>query len=497
MILAALLAGAAFSESAGRLECQTLAKGAADMGAEWREVPGSRLAPGAKGGAGDGAGFCRIHGILRPQVGSRIGFELWLPERHKWNGRFQMLGNGGYSSALPLEAMRQALARGNAVAATDTGHEGEDPDFAIGRPQAIVDWGWRAVHATAVAAKTLVARFYGRTAHHSYFNGCSTGGQQAMSEAQRFPEDFDGIVAGAPGSDRVRLNAAFLWQFLANHRYGEDRAPILSPNDLRLLTDYAKAQCGKVDQGVAGGIAIGDPLSCKVDPAALLCRPGQTSACLTAEKVAAARKMYEGAPHPRTGKPVTFPWLPGSEMGWAVYWADPAKPDQPARVNFWRIWAGKGSAWNWWRFSFARDLPAAQRRLSDTVDATSPDLSEFRARGGKLLQYHGLADPVVSPLDTLAYRRSMIATTDPVGFHRWYRLFLIPGMGHCQGGDGFSTFDAQSAIEAWVEQGQAPDHLEATSASGATRGLCPYPQRAVYRGGDPKRADSHICQLDQ
>jgi feruloyl esterase len=166
---------------------------------------------------------CHVTGELRPAAESRIGFELWLPTAAAWTGRLVMLGNGGYSSSVPLAAMMRELGRGSAVVATDTGHQGDDPDFARGRPQAIIDWGWRAVHLSAVAARTLATHFYGRAPHHRYFNGCSTGGHQALMEAQRFPRDFDGIVAGAPGAARVRLNAGFLWQYLSNHPRGRWR----------------------------------------------------------------------------------------------------------------------------------------------------------------------------------------------------------------------------------------------------------------------------------
>ncbi|WP_232491777.1 tannase/feruloyl esterase family alpha/beta hydrolase [Novosphingobium kaempferiae] len=434
---------------------------------------------------------CRVDGVLRPVTGSRIGYVLLLPLRDAWSGRFQMLGNGGYSSRLPTAAMTRALARGSAVIATDTGHDGDDPDFAIGKPEAIVDWGWRAVHLTAQAGKALSARFYGKPAHHSYFDGCSTGGHQGMMEAQRFPTDFDGIIAGAPGADRVRLNAAFLWQFLSNHARGENTAPLLAPSDLALLEANSRSQCGKANGRAAGGLAtdawIVDPLSCHPDLTRLACRPGGKSACLSPAKLGAARAMYRGAPDG-----LTFPWLPGSEAGWNHYWADPADPTRPMRVNFWRVWAFGAPDWNWWSFDYGRDLAEAQAKLSPVMDATDPDLSRFRAHGGKLLQYHGLADPVVSPLDTLAKRQAMIAHTgDP---QVWYRLFLVPGMNHCTGGGGFTRFDAQDAIERWVERDRAPEALVAQDDAGRTRPLCPYPQRAVLTGRDTGIAQSYTCK---
>lgn len=441
-------------------------------------------------------GYCRATGVLQPVAGSRIGFELWLPERARWTGRFQMLGNGGYSSALPLAQMAAALARGSAVVATDTGHHGDDPDFARGHREAIVDWGWRAVHLSAVSAKALTARYYGHAARHSYFNGCSTGGHQAMMEAQRFPADFDGIVAGAPGADRVRLNAAFLWQYLSNHPRGDDRAAILDQNDLSLLHDAVLARCstanGARDGGLDAGRWLDDPLACRPRPEALTCRAGGPQACLTPAKVRTAKAMYAGVVNAH-GARLTFPWLPGSEPGWSAYWADPRQPTQPARVNFWRDWAFADPKWDWWTFDYGRDLPRAMAHLSPIIDATDPDLRPFRARGGRLLQYHGLADPVVSPLDTLAYRGAMLATTGSGDAQSWYRLFLVPGMGHCGGGPGLTDFDAQGAVERWVEQNVQPDTLVARGVGGTTRPLCPYPARAVYHRRDPTSAASFTC----
>ncbi|SOB86381.1 feruloyl esterase [Sphingomonas guangdongensis] len=457
---------------------------------------GTRVPTGPSGGAVSLSGFCRVEGVLRPVAGSRIGYQLWLPAPGKWTGRFQMFGNGGYSAELPLGQMAAAVARGSAAIATDTGHSGDDPDFARGAPEAIVDWGWRGVHLSAVEGQRLTARYYGRAARYRYFAGCSTGGHQAMMEAQRFPDDFDGIVAGAPGANRVTLNAAFLWQFVTNNPT-PGRPPLLDASDLKLLQDHALATCHTANGAAAGGLAadgwLNDPLGCRPDPAALLCRPGGTGDCLTAAQVQAAAAMYRGATDPRTGKRVTLPWLPGSEAGWAAYWADPRQPDQPARANFWRLWTGYGDRWQPSKFDWGRDLAAARTRLGPVIDAVDPDLDGFRRRGGRLLQYHGLADPVVSPLDTIAYRDAVARRTPKLS--AWNRLFLVPGMGHCAGGPGFWRFDAQTAIERWVEQGQAPDRLVAGQAAGtATRPLCPYPQRARFRAGPTDAADSFVCE---
>jgi len=444
--------------------------------------------------------YCRVTGIVRPVRGSEIGFEGWLPLPGNWTGRLQMFGNGGYSSAMPIGQMAQGLARGSVVVATDTGHKGDDPDFAAGHEQAIADWGYRAVHQTVVQAKRLALRFYGRAATHAYFHGCSTGGQQALMEAQRFPNDFDGIIAGAPGADRVRLNAAFLWQFLSNHRPGDNLHPILGQRDLALLQRASFLACRDSNGSSAGGDRadawLNDPTQCRFDPATLACPNTLEHGCLSPEQVKAAQRMYVGASD-RNHRIVTTPWLPGSEKGWAAYWADPRDPAQPARANFWRTWVFSNPQWDWWQFSYDRDLPAVMRKLGPLIDATNPDLRRFDRRGGKLLQYHGLADPVVSPLDSIRYFGRVEAGSGAGSTADWYRLFLVPGMGHCAGGEGFWRFDAQAAIETWVETGAPPLSIQAAGASGRdSRPLCPYPAKAMAAGPGPGGQSYHCVMPD-
>jgi feruloyl esterase len=406
---------------------------------------------------------CAVTGHLHPVPGSDIGFVLWLPQG--WNGRFQMFGNGGYSSTLPLAQMRAALAKGYAVAATDTGHDGDDPAFARGHPQAIADWAWRAVHETAIAAQRLTRAYYGRRPTWRYFWGCSTGGQQALSEAQRFPADFDGIVAGAPGYDRIRLNAGFLWMFLQNHHPGDNAHPILAQAQLDLLAAASQKACG------SGEPWLDDPLACRFDPAVLHCRDARHDACLTADQVAAAAAIYRGA-QDEAGHRAFFGWAPGTERQWSIYWADPRDASQPIRANFWRDWVFHDPQWNWWRFSFGRDLAAARQGLSTTIDADSADLSRFAARGGKLLHWHGLADPVVPVADSLAYQSRVSHRVGDAA--RFYRLFLIPGVGHCGGGPGPDQIATQDAIEAWVERDEAPKTLSAHQKSGRIFAVAPH-----------------------
>ncbi|USQ98233.1 tannase/feruloyl esterase family alpha/beta hydrolase [Caulobacter sp. RL271] len=456
---------------------------------------------------------CRIVGRSEPREGSRIGFEVWTP-RAAWNGRILMLGNGGYSSALPLGPMKHFAALGYVVVATDTGHDGDGPDFARERPQAIADWAEHAVHESVVRAKAITAAYYGRPAAHAYFQGCSTGGHQALTEVQRHPDDFDGVVAGAPGANRTRLNIGFLWQFVQNHTRDADPRLILPASKLPMIRDAALAACrGRNGDPDVGGLPsdpyLNAPLACGFDPVALRCPDQDRPDCLTQDHVAALKAMYAGARDPRTGAQLYVGWPRGSEAsaggfgGWNLYWADPAKPSEPARSDFWRDWAGFGSAWDWRTFDFDRDATRALARLSKTIDAVDPDLEVFRRRGGKLIQWHGAADPVVPFEDSIAYYQRAAADQAKRGHEAetFYRLFLAPGVEHCQGGLGPAPIDLQTRIEAWVEQDVPPARLEARRATGGVAGvgfgrpLCPFPQVAVHDGvGPPDRAESFQCR---
>jgi feruloyl esterase len=447
--------------------------------------------------------FCKITGTIQPIAGSHIGFELWLPAG-AWNGKFEMVGNGGYSSSIDTRAMAALLAKGYAVAATDTGHQGDDPSFAEGHPEAIDDWAWRAVHVTATTAKAIATAFYGRAPAHSYFSGCSTGGQQALMEAQRFPADFDGIIAGDPGNDRTRLNLGFLWMFEKTHM--PDGRPILTADTLRLVNEAVLKACAGKDGGAPGDRFLTNPFACTFDPQSLRCAGADAPGCLSDAQVAAVAAVYAGARNPRTGAPLYYGWIRGSEAGegyvkalpgWSLYWADPQHPAQPARLSFWRDWVFHEAGWSAERFDFDHDADRLATELAPRIDAVNPDLSAFQAAGGKLIQYHGLADPVVPPMQSLAYARAVTARTPHAA--RFYRLYLVPGMLHCGGGEGPAVVDVQTALEAWVEQARAPQDLLGTKyADGRPvlqRPICAWPKQAVYRGGDATQAASFACRL--
>jgi len=331
----------------------------------------------------DMSAFCRVHGTATPVAGSKIGFELWLPES-EWNGKLEMFGNGGYSSKIAFASLGEQLKRGYSVVGTDTGHTGEDPDFAIGHPEAIVDWGHRAVHETVVAAKSIIAARFGQIARHAYFSGCSTGGHQAFMEAQRYPTDFDGIIAGDPGHNRTHLNAGFLWQFVANHTTTPGATPIVPPAKLAAVSAAAIKACRGRDGGLATDNFLTDPEVCDFKPKDILCKAGDQPDCLTEAEASALEAMYRGARDPVTGEAIYYAWPKGSENsghvikslpGWSLYWADPSHPEKPARSNFWKVWAFDDPEWNWKSFDFDRGMKAVDDKLAATINAMSPDLS--------------------------------------------------------------------------------------------------------------------------
>lgn len=452
------------------------------------------FSPGRPGGRGGGAprpfpAFCRVEAVARPVADSEIHVEIWLPESGTWNGKLLGTGNGGYSGAIGYADLERGLRSGYAVAGSDTGHEGGDLKFGLGHPEKINDWAWRAVHVMTDTAKLVVRSYYARIATHAYFSGCSTGGQQALTEAQRFPDDYDGILAGAPGNNRVRLNIGFLWSWLAaNH----DAAAPLPASKLPLLQKGVVAACDDLD-GVKDGI-IGDPRACRFDPVSLQCRGDDGSDCLTKAQVTAVRAIYDGAKNPRTGERLYSGWARGSEAGWTGYFVGQR---EPARLDFWRYWVFHDPNWDFRSFDFDRDAAYADSGMA-FLTANDPDLTRFHGRGGKLLIYQGWADPVVPPEDTIRYYESVVRAVGRDQAPGMARLFLVPGMGHCSGGAGPGVFDGLSALDAWVTQGTAPSRMVATHSTNGivdrSRPLCSYPQVARWKGtGGTDDAASFVC----
>ena len=447
-------------------------------------------------GGGRGAGttvpaFCRVRAVATPTPDSHINIEVWVPAAGAWNGKLLGTANGGFAGAIGFGAMASGLAKGYAVAGTDTGHTGDQLEFAQGHPEKVIDWGHRAIHLMTDVAKLVVRNHHGRFPEYSYFEGCSTGGQQALSEVQRYPDDYDGVVAGDPGHNRIRLILGFLWGWSALHT--DTGQSLLSPANLSLLTRAVVEACDARD-GLRDGL-IDDPRTCTFKPATLLCKDAENESCLTGAQVAAVEKVYEGARHKRTGEQLFPGWIRGSEQGWGQYLTNPR---EPVRVGFFRAIAFGDPAWDFRSFDWDRDVAFVDRH-APVMSALSRDLRAFKARNGKLLMYTGWADPVVPPQDTVAYYEDVARTMGGMAsIQSFFRFFPVAGMGHCGGGPGPSTFDALGALEQWVERGVAPAHLVGSrTANGATvqtRPICAYPQVAKYRGtGSRDTAASFTC----
>ncbi len=434
--------------------------------------------------------FCRVAATLRPSGDSDIKIEVWMPVSG-WNQKFQGVGNGGFNGAIAYGPLVAALRRGYAAASTDTGHAGTSASFALGHPEKVVDFGWRAVHEMTVAAKQIVAAYYETAPRLSYWNGCSAGGRQGLKEAQRFPADYDDIVAGAPGLDWTGRAAQAVR--IAKVLEADESARLPAAARQRLHR-AALAACDAAD-GLEDGL-ISSPEHCTFDPASLQCRDGSASDCLSAAQVATARLIYSSPINPRTRRPVPG-LMPGSELGWTdLGWTASARA---TGLDQFRFLVFGDPTWTIQQFNFDADIVRAENVDDNTINALDPDLTAFVRRGGKLIQYHGWSDPQISPaISTQYYSRVVQAVGDAARLQGSYRLFMAPGMGHCSGGAGPNTFDALAALEAWVEEDRAPDRLLASHATKGvvdrTRPLCPYPQIAAYTGtGSVDDAGNFAC----
>jgi feruloyl esterase len=428
--------------------------------------------------------FCRVAATLKPSSDSEIKIEVWMPA-DGWNGKLQSVGNGAWAGTIGYPAMATAIAAGYTAASTDTGHEGNSPAFIPDHPEKVIDFGYRAVHEMTLASKAIIAAYYNDGPKHAYWNGCSTGGRQAMAEAQRYPNDYDGIVAGAPASYTTRLQGSQVWTAAVTHKADAGYIP---PAKYPLIHKAALDQCDALD-GVKDGV-IEDPTRCKFDPKVLECKDADGPSCLTAAQVEVARKIYAG--------PAFFPGLePGSEMGWATL--SGPKPMDLA-VDVYKYLVFQDPKWEYLTFNPDTDVARADKAISGMMNSVDPNLQPLFAHGGKLLQYHGWADPGIPPGSSVNYYKSVLeALGGKAKVNDSYRLFMVPGMGHCGGGDGTSTFDMVSALDQWVVQGKAPDQIVASRVvNGAvvrTRPLCPYPQVAAYKGsGSTDDAANFSCQ---
>jgi feruloyl esterase len=435
--------------------------------------------------------FCRVAATLSPVTDSEIKIEVWLPESG-WNGNLQSVGNGAWAGTISYPAMGTALAAGYATASTDTGHTGGNPaTFIPGHPEKVIDFSYRAVHEMTVAAKAIINARYGTGPKYSYWNGCSTGGRQALTEAQRYAADYDGIIAGAAAIYTTHLQGAQVWSAEVVHK---DEASYIPPAKYAVLHAAVLDACDELD-GVKDGV-LENPTKCHFDPQKLLCKDADGSACLTAPQVEAARQLYAGPVNAR-GKSL-FPGLErGSETGWATL--SGTKPMALADETY-KFLVFKDANWNYLDFNAERDIAAGDKTAGALMNSIDPNLKPLFSRGGKVVMYHGWADPGIAPQNSVNYYNSVIEKLGKAAVSNSMRLFMVPGMGHCAGGDGTSTFNMVAAISAWVEQGKAPDRMEASRVRAGktdrTRPLCPYPQVAVYSGsGSTDESTNFSCKV--
>lgn len=449
--------------------------------------------------------FCRIVGVARPTPRSNIGFELWLPT--VWNRRYYQLGNGGFAGNIDHPSLAAEIQRGNAAAMTDTGHKADqfDASWAADNPEGIVDYGHRSIKAVADAARSLITSHYGQPARHRYFVGCSNGGRQALMAAQRYPDDWEGVLAGAPAIEWTRQLASFA---ATQRRLRSDPANWIPADKLGAIQRAAIASCPPA--AVSGGM-ISDPRLCRFDAEALRCQGADTPDCLTPQQMATLDLIRLGPRDPRSGKPFYYGFEPSSA-------AIPNNWDQwilnsDARARSQLAFALQANRYLFrvrpeWRIddfepmdlARAVDAPVAREKLADVLDPGKPNLSRFAGRGGKLIIYFGWADAVLSPQAGVAYYDEAGGRTGGLArTQRYFRLFMVPGMQHCQGGPAPNAFgqapiapalradprhDIRLALEEWVERGRQPTAIVAAKYENdqpggrlvATRQIRAYPR---------------------
>ena len=423
---------------------------------------------------------CRVQVTLKPTSDSVINMELWLPVQN-WNGKFMGVGNGGFAGSIQgrTNEMPDALRRGYATAGTDTGHQDPGGDWAIGHPEKMIDFAYRSTHEMTLKAKEIVKRFYEQPAKYSYFKGCSTGGRMALMEAQRYPADYNGIIAGSLANRHIHMWTAGVARSIDLSRHPEGN---LTAGKAALVNQMVTGACDALKEGF-----LNDPRQCTVNFSKLLCAAGKDDdTCLTAAQLRTVDTFYRGVRNAKgelifsgqaLGNPV--PPLRGTNQA-------PGGVFDIVRIAF------NDPNLDWQKFDLDRDMPVIDKAVG-YVDSVNPDLGAFKQSGGKLLLTHGWADTGITPENTIWYYDSVL---DTMGRNQsnWVRLFMAPGMGHCGGGPGVNTFDSIGTLENWVEKGMAPDQMMGRGAEGLTRPLCPYPQYAEYKGtGSLKDAANWTC----
>jgi hypothetical protein len=453
--------------------------------------------------------FCRVAGFTTPTSDSHINFEVWVPESG-WNLKYLQLGCGGFCGSISYGSMAEPLRRGYAAAATDDGHQasGVDASWAVGHPQKVVDFGYRSLKETTDVAKDIIMAFESSGPRRSYFMGCSDGGREALMEAQRYPQDFDGIVAGSPANYWTHLFTGFVWnqKALAATSGGD-----LSPADLGVISNAMLAQCAGHDGGLSTDQFLNNPPACRFNPEKL---------SLTQDKVEAVKKIFSGPPGIFPGYRVGGDEA-SNPANWPAWLTDSGNPASALQGlfgdNFFQFIVFPNSGWTPDTFSIAENAHQADVRTAAILNSTDPNLRPFKSHGGKLIQYVGWGDTAISPENDINYFN---AVTREIGGHEdtgdFYRLFMVPGMAHCGGGPGPNAFgqgvngpnpadaadDILTALDQWVERHDAPDKIVATKyvnddpkqGIAFQRPLCPFPQFAKYKGtGSTTSAASFAC----
>jgi feruloyl esterase len=435
--------------------------------------------------------FCRVTATLTPSSDSDIKTEIWLPATG-WNGKFQAVGNGGWAGTIPYSSMAAALKQGYATAGTDTGHVGNNADFAVGHPEKLIDLAYRSIHEMTVQAKTILNAHYGIPAKLSYYTGCSQGGRQGLAAAQNYPEDFDGIIAGAASWNQMRAHGA---RVALNVIVNKDADRVIPASKYPIIHEAVLNACDALD-GLKDGV-IENPPICKFDYAELACKAGEGSHCLSSGQVESARAMTSPLKDPKTGRTLFEGHLMvGSELGWATLGGP-----QPLALstNGMRNVVFADQNWDYHKMDLSTDVDRAAASDNGVMYSGDPNLKPFFDHGGKLLMYHGWNDPQVNPLNSVIYYENVLNAVGKNKAENSIALFMVPGMNHCSGGPGTDNFDRMKVIEDWVEQDQKPAQIIAWHVTNGQvdkmRPLCPYPQVAKYRGsGSINDAANFACE---
>jgi len=475
----------------------SIAAGAFQPAAGFRAPPGI-----AESGFRTLPQFCRVQATLTPTPDSDIKVEVWLPTEG-WNGKLVGIGNGIWAGSISYSEMGPTLARGYAVVATDTGHTGTGltAEWAVRHPEKLVDFGSRAVHLMTVTAKAAIKDFYGRAAAFSLWNSCSTGGRQGLMAAARFPEDFDAISAKAPANPMTDLMTQSMW---AGYQANRTPAAAMTPALLGLVHKAAVAQCDAQD-GLADGL-ISRPGSCRFDVARLACKPGEAGTCLIPDQVTTMKAIYGGVVDAKSGKQILPGWPVGSELQLAVLMM--GKEPFPVANDYFRLLVHADQpGWDWKAMDYARETQAARQFGASLLNVAPAELQPFFARGGRLLLSHGWTDGLIPATNTTAFYGELLKVSSKAVADRQVRLFMVPGMDHCGGGEGASNYDTLGTIDAWAQGGPAPERIVAKRDGGPafpgapalpplSRPLCPFPQVARYDGSGAKDdAASFSCAI--